>query len=409
MDSSASAVTAASADEASVTVQATRLPFAVYLLAAVAFLTGTTELILAGLLPQVADALRVSIPDAGGLVTVFAIGMMLGAPVMTLATLRMPRRSTLVLTLLTFSIAHFVVAVSSDFTVVMLARLLAAVATGTFWALGSLVATEIAGQEHSARAMSLMVAGTTLSNIVGVPLGTFVGQMAGWQGPFWALGVLAAGAAVALILRLPPTGTNGNSSVRAEFASLRRGRLWLSYLGIALAQGAILTTYTYVAPLVTERAALPEHAVPLVMLGFGLGALMGTAIGGRFGDRHPYRVVLPASLLVLVVVALLAALGHIAPLTVILIGLLGLFGLAIPPVLISQVIRIAGPVNSLAVSIGASSFQVGVALGSSLGGMALASSRAETGPAVASTAVGVFAVAVFAILAATGRTRTPKP
>lgn len=382
-----------------------RLPFAVYLLGAVTFLTGTTELILAGLLPDVARSLHTTVSGAGVLVTVFAIGNMLGAPIMTLLTLRVPRRSTLTITLIGFAVGHVMVAMSTDLTVVLIGRLIAAVAVGTFWALGALVAADLAGPQNSARALGIMVAGTTLANIVGIPAGTFMGQILGWQGPFWVLAALAVLAAVALLLWLPKTQPSPDASVTAELASLRHGRLWLIYLGIALVQGGLLTTYTYVAPLLTDRAGLPEATIPLVMLGFGVGALVGTTLGGRLGDQHPYRVIVPAAILELLVLVALVFTGNLAAAAITLIVLLGFFGLAIPPILVSQAIQVAGPVNSLAVSVSTSAFQVGVAIGSSVGGAALASSLAEQGPAVASTVIAVLAVAVFAILAVT-RTRT---
>ncbi|MEV5451753.1 MFS transporter [Streptomyces sp. NPDC052535] len=380
-----------------------KLPPVVYLLGAVAFLMGTTEMIVAGLLPQVADGLNVSAGQAGLLVTVFAVGMIIGAPVMSMATLRLPRRATLVAALLVFALGHVVAALSSSFGIQLAARFVSAVATGTFWAVGAVLATAAAGKAAGARATAVMIGGLTLANVLGVPLGTAGGQLLGWRGPFWVLAVLAVLAAAVLARKLPTAETGAAASVGAELASLRRGRLWLIYLACALLPGSFVAAYSYIAPLLTDRAGLPDAAVPLVMLGYGLATLAGTAFGGRRGDGRPFATAIPAAVGLAVVLGAITLWATSSVVAVVLFVLLGLFALVAQPILIAQVVQTAGQTHSLAVALSTSALNAGIAGGSWLGGVALSSSLGLKGPSLLGTAVAVLAVAALAVLAKTGR------
>ena len=333
--------------EAQVRARALRapLPLVVWVLGAVAFLMGTSELIVVGLLPEFAATFRIPTADAGLLVTVFALGMMVGAPIMSLATLRVSRRTALLAALLAFAAAQIVIAVSSLFALTLLARFIAAAANGTFWAVGAVVVTAAVGAGSSARAMSVMVSGFTLSNVVGAPLGTVLGQALGWPGPFVVLAVLAL-AATALVVKQVPANrvphTDIRSAVRSETAALRRPSLWLIYAATALIPGGLLATYSYVAPLLIEGAHLPADVVPLGLLSYGLGALAGVALAGRWGDRRPF-VVLVSAVGVLVSVQLAMALwGGNGLVVIALLVVLGAAGLVVNPVLVALVVRATG-------------------------------------------------------------------
>jgi predicted MFS family arabinose efflux permease len=361
-----------------------RLPLIVWMLGVVTFVMGTTEMIVAGLLPQVASSLDVTIAQAGLLITVFALGMVIGTPIMAIATLRLPRKATLILALLVFAAAHVVAASTDAFAVVLVARFVAAVATGTFWAIGAVVAAAAAGAEAGAKAMGIMVGGVTLATVLGVPLGTAAGQFLGWQGPFWALAVLAAACAVLLGKVLPGGATaDGGANLRAEFRRLRNTRLWSVYAATALIQAAFLGVYSYIAPQLTERAGLTEAVVPLVMIAYGVGALTGTTIGGRFGDGHPYTVIGASVVGLVVTMAVLLLWGGHAPVAIVFFTLMGMFGFAANPILVSEALRAAGSDGVLPIALSNSFFNIGIALGSALGGVAIASTLAEQGvPAV---------------------------
>jgi DHA1 family inner membrane transport protein len=350
------------------------------------FLMLTTEFVVAGLLPEMAGDLHVSVARAGLLITVFAVGMIVGAPSMALLTRRMPPRVTLMLALGIFVAGHVVVALASSFPPLLAARFVTAWATGAFWSVASVVATRAAGPLSSARAMGLVGAGGMLANVVGVPLGAFAGQFAGWRGPFWALAVLGL-AAVALIARhVPHDRADGSAvSVRAEVAALRSGRLWLVLAACAATTGGVLSAYSYISPLLTERAGIAAGVVPLVLVGFGVGSLIGTVLGGRVGDARPHAttIVVPAvTTVVLVAICLLST--QPVP-TVVLVVLLGLFGLSANPVLSSLAVRFAGVAPTLGVAMSVSAYNLGTAVGSGIAGASLNSVLAATGPAVVGT------------------------
>ncbi|GAA2598282.1 MULTISPECIES: MFS transporter [Streptomyces] len=380
-----------------------KLPPVVWLLGAVAFLMGTSEFVISGLLPQISGALDVSVSSAGTLITAFAVGMMIGAPVMSMATQRLPRRSALIAALLVFAAGHVVGALSSSLGLALVGRFAAALGNGTFWAVGAVVATAAAGPAAGTRAMGVMVGGITLANIVGVPLGTAAGQLGGWQAPFWMLAALAVAAAAVVARRLPADTTRADTSLRAEATALKHPRLWLVYLAIALIQAGIMAAYSYVAPLLTDRAHLATAVVPLAMLGFGVGALAGTTVGGRLGDRRPYATLIPATALTSALLAAITLWATNSVVAVVLVVLLGGAGFANNPIVVGEVVRIAGADRSLPMALATSAFQVGIAAGSWLGGIALTSGLGLRGPSLAGFAFALAALLPLGLLAASHR------
>ena len=363
-----------------------RLPLVVYVLAVGTFLMLTTEFVVAGLLPEIAGDLRVSVAQAGLLITVFAVGMVVGAPTMALLTRRMPRRTTLLLALAVFAVGHVVVAVGSSFPLLLAARFVTAFATGAFWSVASVAATRAAGPGASSRALGLVGAGGMLANVIGVPLGAFAGQLSGWRGPFWALAALSL-AAMPLIARHVAREEDDLQPVplRSELRAMRSGRLWLVLAACATTTGGVLSAYSYIAPLLTDRAGLAAGLVPLVLVGFGVGSLIGTIVGGRLGDVSPYATtigVAASTTAVLLAICLLAT--HAVP-TVLLVVLLGLLGLSANPVLSALAVRFAGVAPTLGVAMSVSAYNLGTAVGSGIAGRALDSQLGATGPAVVGT------------------------
>jgi predicted MFS family arabinose efflux permease len=365
-----------------------RLPLVVYVLAVGTFLMLTTEFVVAGLLPEIAGDLHVSVARAGLLITVFAVGMIVGAPSMALLTRRMPRRVTLMLALGIFVAGHVVVALGSSFPLLLGARFVTAWATGAFWSVASVVATRAAGPASGARALGLVGAGGMLANVVGVPLGAFAGQLTGWRGPFWALALLGLAAVVLIARHVPHDRADEPAvSLRAEIGALRSGRLWLVLAACAATTGGVLSAYSYISPLLTERAGIAAGAVPLVLVGFGVGSLIGTVLGGRVGDARPHAttIVVPAvTAAILLAVCLLST--HSVP-TVVLVVLLGLFGLSANPVLSSLAVRFAGVAPTLGVAMSVSAYNLGTAVGSGIAGASLSSSLGAAGPAVVGTGI----------------------
>src|SRR3954451_19338371 len=236
--------------------QKSPLPPVVRVLALGTFLMCTTEFMIAGLLAQMGTDFHVGPSRIGLLITAFAIGMIIGAPAMAVATLRLPKRLTLVLALAIFAAAHIVAALSGTFALLLAARVLTAVVTGAFWSVASVVATRAAGPAASSRALGVMGSGVALATVLGVPLGSLAGEHLGWRGAFWAIAALAAVAAV-VIGRFAPKDVQGETpSVRAELRALRNARLWLVLGATVLVMGGCMGTFSYVSPLLTERAGV---------------------------------------------------------------------------------------------------------------------------------------------------------
>jgi DHA1 family inner membrane transport protein len=341
------------------------------------------------------------------LITVFAVGMVVGAPLMAMLTLRLPRRLTLLIALAIFAAGHVLVALGSGFALLLAARFLTALATGAFWAVANVVASRTVGPAESSRALGVVGAGAMLANVVGVPLGAFAGQLMGWRGPFWALAALAL-AAMTLIARHVPHERAAHRqavSIRSELSALGSGRLWLVLAVCATTTGGVLSAYSYVSPLLTDRAGVPSGLVPLVLVGFGIGALAGFLVGGRLGDRRPYAttIVAPAvTTFLLLAICLLS--GHAAP-TIALVALLGLFGLGANPVLIALAVRFAGRAPTLASALTVSAFNLGTALGSWIAGFALASPLGATGPAAVGAVIAALTLIPTLAIAHTQRRR----
>ena len=365
-----------------------RLPLVVYVLALGTFLMLTTEFVVAGILPEVAGDLQISLAQAGSLITVFAAGMIIGAPTMALLTMRMSKRLTLIIAMLVFVAGHIVVALSSDFTVLLAARFVTALATGAFWAVSAVVATRAAGANAGARAMGIVSAGGALATVLGVPIGAFIAQAAGWRGTFWFLAVASAIATVFVARLVPADGnTHPTSSLKAELGGLRSGRLWLALLACLTTTGGVLAAYSYISPMLTDQAGVPGGFVPLVLTGFGIGSFIGTILGGRFGDKRTSLVTILTPAVTIAILAAISVTTGAPALMVVLVVLLGLFGLSANGVLIHLAVQYAGRAATLGSALAVSAFNAGTAIGVGIAGATLSTPLGIQGPATVGTII----------------------
>ncbi|KXP11015.1 MFS transporter [Tsukamurella pulmonis] len=388
-----------------------RLPLVVHVLALGTFLMLTTEFVVAGILPEIAGDLNVSLGQAGSLITVFAVGMVVGAPLMTLLTIRMSKKRTLVLAMLVFVAGHVVVALATDLTTMMASRFVTALATGAFWAVSAVVASNAAGPASGTRAVGVVAAGGSLATVLGVPIGAMLAQHVGWRGTFWALAV-AASIAVVFIARLVPEDRprQGVATVRSELSDLRSGRLWLVLAACATTTGGVLAAYSFIAPVLVDQAGVSPSSVPLVLTGFGVGSFVGTLIGGRLGDARPHLVTVVIPVVTAVVLAAMALLAGSTTATVVLVVLLGLFGLSANSVLIHLAVRFAGRAATLGSGLAVAAFNAGTALGTTIAGATLTSPLGLTGPAVVGAVIVALTLAPTTALAVRGRhRRTSEP
>lgn len=308
-----------------------RLPLGVYALTLTIFCLGTSEFMIAGLLPQMAADLHTSIPAVGNLITAFAIGMLVGAPVMTLLTLRLPRRVTLLAASTVFGLAHLIPVFSHSYPVILGSRVLAAVAAATFWAVSAVTVVTLVRSDQIARGMAALLGGMTLANIAGVPLGTFLGNQFGWRATFLCLGVAALLATVVTRVAVPETGERTTDPLatvaRRELRVIRKPRLLLALATIAAFQAAVFCTFSYLAPLLTDVSGLPESVVPAVLLGFGVGSFIGLNLGGRYADRNLLANVLISLVALAIALLVLRASASHSTLVIAAVVLFGITGL----------------------------------------------------------------------------------
>ncbi|NUS79457.1 MAG: MFS transporter [Streptomyces sp.] len=347
------------------------MPFALFLLGVAVFAQGTSEFMLSGLLPDIARELRVSVADAGALTSAFAVGMVVGAPLMAGLARRWSRRGALLGFLVVFLCVHVVGALTSSFGVLLASRVVGALANAGFLAVALVAAVDMVPPDAKGRATSTLLGGVTLACVVGVPAGALLGQLWGWRAAFWAVALLS-GPAVVAVARSVPGGPVRQAPVLAgELRALRAPRLLVLLLLGALVNGATFCTFTYLAPLVTEVTGLGDGGVPVVLALFGLGAFGGVRIGGRLADRRPVAVVGGGgAALCLGWVAL--ALGAESPaVTLGLVVVQGALSFGVGSTLISRALYAAPGAPTLAGGCATAAFNVGAACGPWLGGTAL--------------------------------------
>lgn len=378
---------------------ARRIPLAVYILGASIFVLGTTEFMVAGILPVISADLNVTIPDAGLLISAFAIGMTIGAPVMAVATLRLPRKATLLGASAVFLAGHIVGALAPTYAVLMTTRVVTAVATGAFWAVAAVVAVRLAPAGTTARALSVLVGGLTLANILGVPAGTWIGQEIGWRGAFWAVAVAAAVTSATVAAVVPGRLDHGSTTprVRDEVRVFRNRRIWLALATTATFQAAVFSAFSYFAPLLTNVAGIGDDGVPLVLALFGVGSFIGITIGGRVADRGLFmNIFVGLTALVIALVLLAVVSGHPVA-AVAAVFAVGLAGFSIAPGLNARVFVVADDAPTLAASVNTSAFNVGNTIGPWVGGAAISAGWGYVAPVWVAVALTFTALAVAAV------------
>lgn len=356
------------------------MPLALLALAIGAFGIGTTEFVIMGLLPEVAGDFGVSIPTAGFLVTGYALGVVLGAPLMTALGTRIPRKRMLMLLMGLFVVGNLLSAVAPVFGVMLTGRVVASLAHGAFFGIGSVVAAELVAPEKKAGAIAMMFSGLTVANVVGVPLGTLVGQAIGWRVTFVivaALGVLGLFGIAKLVPDLPkPEGVR----LRDELGAFRNVQVLLAMAMTVLGFGGVFAAITYITPMMTDVAGYADSSVTWLLVLFGLGMVGGNLVGGRFADRALMPMLYVALGALAVVLGLFTLTAHnkiAAAVTVLLIGALGF---ATVPPLQKRVLDYASGAPTLASAVNIGAFNLGNALSAWLGGLVISAGFGYTAP-----------------------------
>lgn len=356
------------------------MPLALLALAIGAFGIGTTEFVIMGLLPEVAHDYHVSIPTAGFLVTGYALGVVLGAPLMTVLGTKVSRKRMLMLLMGLFIMGNVLSAVAPFFGVMLAGRVVASLAHGAFFGIGSVVAADLVAPEKKAGAIAMMFTGLTVANVVGVPLGTFIGQSIGWRATFLivaGLGVLGLAGVARLVPEQPrPEGVR----LRHEMAAFRNVQVLLAMAMTVLGFGGVFAAITYITPMMTEVAGFADGSVTWLLVLFGLGMVGGNLIGGKFADRAlmPLLYVSLGSLAMVLALFTVTAQNKIAAaVTIVLVGGLGF---ATVPPLQKRVLDQASGAPTLASAVNIGAFNLGNALAAWLGGIVIAAGLGFTAP-----------------------------
>jgi len=350
------------------------MPLALLALTISAFAIGTTEFVIVGLVPTIAEQMGISLPSAGLLVSIYALGVAIGAPVLTALTAKLPRKQLLILLMALFTAGNLLAWLAPGYNTLVVARLLTGLAHGVFFSIGSTIATGLVAREKAASAIAIMFGGLTVALVTGVPLGTFIGQHFGWRETFLAvagLGVIALIASMLLIPKAIPM--QPVAGLKAQLSVLTHPRLLMIYAITALGYGGVFTAFTFLAPMMQSLAGFSPSAVSFILLGYGVAVAIGNIWGGKLADKQgaiPALTLIFAALAVMLVIFQFTVSIHYAALVTVLV--MGIFAFGNVPGLQVYVVQKAGEYTPGAVDVASglniAAFNVGIALGSIVGG-----------------------------------------
>jgi DHA1 family inner membrane transport protein len=360
-----------------------------------AFAIGTTEFASMGLLPQIARDLEVSIPQAGMLITLYALGVVVGAPLVTIAAVRIPRARLLVLLIGLIGIGNLLSAIALDFTVLAAARFLSGLPHGAFFGVASLVAARLSPPGRRARSVSLVMLGLTIATMLGVPASTALGQSIGWRSAYVTVVVITAVTTIAIWRLVPePEGAGTTGSIRAELGALRRAQVWFA-LGIgSIGFGGMFAVYSYIGEIVPGVLGLAESAVPVALFVFGLGMTIGNILAGRLADRSLYGTIFLGLSGMAISLAVFALVAQQA-----IAGMVLLFVIAVTSQLLGPSLQLflldASPdAPSLAAALHHSALNIGNSLGAALGAAVLAAGWGLLAPAWTGVVLAVLGLGI---------------
>jgi DHA1 family inner membrane transport protein len=378
------------------------VPLAILALAIGAFAIGTTEFVAMGLLPQMADTFGVSIATAGWLVTAYALGVVVGAPSLTALTHSWPRRKVLAGLMGLFVLGHAATALAPTFGALVGARFLSGLGHGAFFGASAVVARKIAPPGRQGQALALVFSGLTIANVVGVPLGTYVGQQLGWRPTFALVGVIGL-VTIAAILTIVPEVETRTGSLRSEFAAFRRRQVWWTLAIVTVGFASMFTVLSYVAPLLTDVAGYSEGSVSRVLVLFGVGATLGNLLGGRLADWRPYRTLAVGFAVQAVVFAALFLLAGNRAAAAAGVFLFAFVAFTMSAPIQTRGILAAGGGASMVSAAMQAAFNVGNAMGAFLGGVVI-----DAGFGYASTALVALVLVALGLAILAEATRVDK-
>ncbi|MGW4304364.1 MFS transporter [Streptomyces californicus] len=347
------------------------MPRAVHVLAFGIFAMVTSEFVVAGLMPQMAAGLGVTVPQVGYLITVFALSMAFGGPPLTVALLRLPPKTALMTLFPLFLAGNVLAATASDYPAMVVARVITGVASQAFFGVAISLGSQLTRPERRGRAVAVLLNGLMLGTLLGLPLATLTGERYGWRAAFWAISALTVAAALCTAAGVRRADRpEGSGTLRSELTAFHAPRLWLTLLTSTMVIGATFSAFSYLNPILTEVTGFSPGAVPLLLLAYGAATVVGNTVVGRLADRHTLPVLLGGLTLNAVFLAGFALLAGVKTGAVLCMLGVGLVGVTMNPALVTRVQR-AGNARPLVNAVHTSFITLGVVLGSALGGLGL--------------------------------------
>lgn len=357
---------------------------------------GITEFVMMGLLPDIAKDLAVTIPQAGYLISAYALGVVIGAPLLVMIAGKFPPKKILITLMVMFTVFNALSAFAPNFNLLFISRLLSGLPHGAFFGVGSVVASRIAEKGKSAQAVSMMFAGLTIANVIGVPLGTFIGHNFSWRFSFAVVAVVGIITLISIKQWLPALAANKNRDLKAELGFFKKQEAWLIIIMISIGTGGLFTWYSYIAPLMTSVAGFSANSVTYIIMLAGLGMLFGNFIGGFLADKFSPAKASIALLLTMVLTLIVVHYVSFNPvLALIMTFITGAVSFALAAPIQMLMITSAKGSEMLAASASQASFNIGNALGAFFGGLPLVYGFDYTWPALVGAAMALVG-AIFA-------------
>jgi DHA1 family inner membrane transport protein len=378
-----------------------RVVVAVVALALGGFAIGTTEFVTMGVLPDIADGVGVDIPTAGHVISVYALGVVVGAPVIAALSARLPRRALLVGLMSAFLVGNALTAVAPGYRTLLVARFLSGLPHGAYFGVASLVAASLVAPRLRGRAVSSVMLGLAVALVAGVPAATWLGQNLGWRSAYWLVAVLAAATVAAVLAVVPSSPGRHEATVRGELGALKRPQVLLTLLVGVVGFGGVFALYSYIAPVVTDVTGLSRGTVPLVLLAYGAGGIVGTALGGRLADWALFRSLNGSLATLMVLLALVAVTSPSAPALFAGVFLVSVAASVLAICLQLRLMETAGEAQMLGAALNHSALNMANALGAWLGGLVIAAGLGYQAPSVVGAglaAAGLIPLAVSGVL-----------
>jgi DHA1 family inner membrane transport protein len=355
---------------------------------------GTTEFAMMGLLPNVADGVHVSIPQAGHLISSYALGVVVGAPLLAAAAARMPRKRLVLGLMVLFTLGNLSSYFAPDYSWLLVTRFIAGLPHGAYFGVAAVIAASLVAPSKRGHAISMVMLGLSIANVVGVPLATLIGQQLGWRLMFVLVGLIGLVTLASIARFVPAQKVHADASIRTELGALKRLQVWLTLLIGIVGFGGFFAVYTYVAPTMTEVAGFPADFLPVIVALYGLGMVSGSLVGGRIADRSVMGSIYGSMAFIAVMLLVYSAALHAQWSALVLVFIVGASGSLLIPALQTRLLDVSPGAPTLASSLNHSALNIANALGAFLGGVVISWGWGYVAPALVGAGLAVLGLGI---------------